>query len=353
MNNISTEIRWIRLLLTIIAIPIIVIILKTLKSIFIPLIFAIFLSFVFAPMISFLTKRKVPMFLVIILLMFTILLFFALIGGILYAAINTFIAEFPVYQQKLSVISQQIFSGFKGLALKADLAFSGILTIDVTSLFSHNSFSLTKMISDTMGTFVDFSIKLFLTMIFLLFIVAGTGKLEMRIKKVLTEDHKRRTFKSILSIQSQIQKYLFNKTLISLGTALTGMVFMLIFGVDFVIIAGILLFVLNFIPNIGSIVASLFPVIISLVNYGFGWRSIGMAIAIILTQLVFANLLEPKLMGERLNLTPIMVLISLIFWGWVWGIVGMVIAVPITSAINILIKQLDEDNIVSAVISGS
>ncbi|MCB5264014.1 MAG: AI-2E family transporter, partial [Candidatus Cloacimonadaceae bacterium] len=70
------------------------------------------------------------------------------------------------------------------------------------------------------------------------------------------------------------------------------------------------------------------------------------------TQMLFGNVLEPKIQGENLNLSPIMVLVSLIFWGWVWGIVGMVLAVPITSAINIILIQIDEKNLVSAIISG-
>ncbi len=353
MNILRKEIRWIRLLLTVIALPIIVIILKELKSIFIPLIFAIFLSFVFAPLITFLTKKKVPMGIIIVLMFVIILMFFALVGGIFYAAFDSFMAEFPIYQQKLTALTEQTLAYLQNIANRVDIALSGLFKLDATNLFAGSDFSLTRMISGTMGSFVDFGVNLFLTMFFLMFIVAGTGKLEHRVQKVLTEDHKQRTLSTITNIQSQIQKYLFNKTLISLGTAVTGMLFMLIFRVDFVIITGIMLFTLNFIPNIGSIIASSFPIMISLLSYGFGWRSVGMMITIIMTQMVWANIIEPKLMGERLNLTPIMVLISLVFWGWVWGIVGMVVAVPITSAINIIIKQLDEDNIISAVISGS
>ncbi|MDD2616853.1 MAG: AI-2E family transporter, partial [Candidatus Cloacimonetes bacterium] len=82
------------------------------------------------------------------------------------------------------------------------------------------------------------------------------------------------------------------------------------------------------------------------------FRTLSFAVLIIATQMLFGNVLEPKIQGENLNLSPIMVLVSLIFWGWVWGIVGMVLAVPITSAINIILIQIDEKNLVSAIISG-
>ena len=84
---------------------------------------------------------------------------------------------------------------------------------------------------------------------------------------------------------------------------------------------------------------------------GLDFRTIFFAVLIIGTQMLFGNVVEPKMQGQRLNLSPIMVLVSLIFWGWVWGIVGMVLAVPITSAINIMLIQLDEKNLISAIIS--
>ncbi|PKN79720.1 MAG: AI-2E family transporter [Candidatus Cloacimonetes bacterium HGW-Cloacimonetes-1] len=353
MEKVVKEVRWIRLLLTIIALPIIVIILKTLKDIFVPLIFAMFLSFLFAPAIDYLRKKKLPLSIIIAIMVVSIFLFIALISGIVYASAITFLAEFPAYHQKLIMILESSLLKFDDLIASLDLSFSGFQLLEAKDLFGATGFTMTKVISGTMGTFVDASIKLFLTMFFLIFMVAETGKLEKRLKKVLTEDDKRKTWITLLSIENQIQKYLFNKTLISLGTAGMGMLFMLIFGVDFVIIAGIMLFVLNFIPNIGSIAASGFIIMISTVNYGLGWRTIGVTLAMIFTQTLFANILEPKLMGKKLNLTPIMVLVSLVFWGWVWGIVGMVIAVPLTSAINIIIQQFDENNVVSAIISGS
>ncbi len=346
-----SELKAVKILLTIIVIPVLVLMLKTLKAIFIPLIIAIFLSFLFAPLITALEKRKVPSYLTIILVLVIIFFFFALIGGVIFAATNTFISEFPKYQQKLVTMIDQSSHGFHQLGERASVMMGTLPFFDFSELIAGAGFSLPRILSGTMGTFIDFGINLFLTMIFLMFIVSGTGKLESRLKKVINQDDNVRTLATMLNIQTQIQRYFFNKTLISLGTALTGMFFLIIFGVDFVIITGLLLFILNFIPNIGSIIASSFPVIIALVQYGFGWRVGGVALTMIGTQMIFANILEPRLMGEKLNLTPIMILISLIFWGWVWGITGMMLAVPITSAINIILKHFDDNNLISAIIS--
>ena len=167
----------------------------------------------------------------------------------------------------------------------------------------------------------------------------------------MSHSSKEQSLDTLRSIEEQIQKYLTVKAIISLATAMVGMGLMLAFGIDFVLVCGILLFVLNFIPNIGSIIASAIPIVICALQSGFDLRTLMFALLISATQMLFGNIMEPRIQGNRLNLTPIMVLISLIFWGWLWGIVGMLICVPLTSAINILLKQLDPDNIVSAIIS--
>ena len=129
------------------------------------------------------------------------------------------------------------------------------------------------------------------------------------------------------------------------------MLWMYIFGVDFILVCGILLFVLDFIPDLGSVLASAIPILIYLLQSGFSIELLFFSLLIVATQMLIGNLLEPKLQSVQLNLTPIMVLVSLIFWGWLWGIVGMLICVPLTSAINIILKQVAPDNVISALIS--
>ncbi len=352
MTEPRNKLRWIRILLIIIALPVLVIILKTLKAIFIPLILAIFMSFVFAPLNRFLAKHRIPMFLVYLIMLVIILIGFTLVISILYSAGNNIITGLPRYQEKFEQLLHDSVENFQSLAENMNLALAGMPMLDLEQLLSPGSFSITKTVSNMMSTSFNLLANLFLTVVFLMFIVGGATKLENRLKKVLGSELKEQTLVTMHNIQQQIQKYLLTKTLISLATACTGAILMLIFGVDFVLVCAILLFVLNFIPNIGSIIASILPMLICLLQYGFSWRLVFFGALITATQMLFGNILEPKIQGDRLNLTPIMVLISLIFWGWVWGITGMVLAVPITSAINIILKQMDDKNIISAIISG-
>lgn len=345
------ELRWIRLLLIVIALPLCVLILKELRAMFIPLIFAAFLSFLFAPMLKALAKRKVPIFVGIILVLVILITFIAMVGGVFYATYTSFINQLPKYQDKFSQMIESNYLWFEQQAARMDLAFEKLPLLKGEELFPAGSFSLNKLLSGTMNFFGNLGTYLFLTLIFMIFIITGGVKFEKRMKKALGESGKIKAFATLLNIQIQIQRYFVNKSIISAGTSLCGMLILAILQVDFIIISGTLLFALNFIPNIGSVIASLFPILICLVDFGLGWRVILVAVMMILNQVVFANILEPKFMGERLNLSPLVVLIALVFWGWVWGIIGMMIAVPLTSAINIVLKQVDKDNIVSAIIS--
>lgn len=346
------ELKWIKIFTGIIVISIIVVILRELRVIFIPLTFAIFLAFIFAPLNTILYKHRIPKLFAIMIMVTIIMIFFAGIFFVIYSAIYSVIMEFPKYQERFVNMVNELLVDLQELISRMELIFARMPEwLEQARIISPGDFSVTRFVTTTMGTFFDFGVQLFLTLIFLIFIVAGVERLGVRVKKVLTESRNKQTLNLMHNIQDQIKKYFLNKTLISLGTSLVSMLFVTIFQIDFVLMTGILIFVLNYIPNFGSFIASAFPILICLLQYGFGWRFIGIAIALTMTQVTFGNIIEPKVMGGKLNISPIVVLISLIFWGWVWGPVGMILAIPITSAINIVIKEIHEASIISAIIS--
>lgn len=351
MNASDKELRLIRILLTIIAVPMVVMIFRTLKSIFIPLMLATFLSFVFAPLNAWLRKKKVHISLVMIIMLIIISLLMVASFMTLTAAAGSLLNGFPRYQYRLALETQDWIQRFESWNIKLASATSAFPQMDISSMLSPGSFSLSKAISNVMSTTVGIGWNFILIIIFLMFIVAQDGRLGLRLAAVLKEEDRIKTTQTLNNIQLQIQRYLLTKTVISLLTAIVGMIFMWLYGVDFILVCGILLFVLNFIPNIGSIIASGIPIIICLLQSGLDWRTITFALCITATQMLFGNIIEPQIQGDRLDLSPIMVLVSLIFWGWVWGIVGMLLAVPITSAINIMLKQINEKNLISAIIS--
>ncbi len=344
--------RGIQIATSIIAITIVVVAMKNLKAIFIPLIFAVFFSFLLSPLYRSLLKKKIPKALVLLLLI--VLVFSAMYGfGILiYIGSLSFAEEFPKYEKI-------IISYINDFLIKMEIPFEDTrlrtqdFLKDVNWTEMWDRLSVSRIIRTTMGTFVDFIINLLMSLVFMIFIMSGKEKMLEGLSRVFNKDSSWSKSKKIIRrIEKSMATYFFNKSLISLGTALLGMFFISIFGIDFVLFSGLLLFFLNFIPNIGSIIASIFPIIVALIEFGFSWQPFAIAIILLVIQFVFGNILEPKVLGDNLDISPIVVLISLVFWAWVWGPVGMIFAIPITSVIHLILQEIPSMRIFSVFISG-
>jgi Predicted permease len=134
-----------------------------------------------------------------------------------------------------------------------------------------------------------------------------------------------------------VQRYLGIKTGASLATGLLVGAFNLAIGLDFYILWGVLAFVLNYVPSIGSIVAAVPPVALALVQLGPGW-AVAVLIVYIGVNLTIGNFIEPRILGRRLGLSPLVVILSLFFWGWVWGPAGMLLSVPMTVVVKLLLE---------------
>ncbi|MCW8848566.1 MAG: AI-2E family transporter, partial [Melioribacteraceae bacterium] len=158
-------------------------------------------------------------------------------------------------------------------------------------------------------------------------------------------DRERKVEKTFKDITEQIQRYIATKFLISLITGLIVGLILWIFGVDFTIVWAVLAFFLNFIPNIGSILAIILPTVMALIQF----ESVGYTFVIggILTtvQNVIGNIIEPKIMGDKLGLNPLIILLSLLVWGYIWGIAGMFLSVPLTAVVKIIISNSNSHNL--------
>ncbi|MEM7037311.1 MAG: AI-2E family transporter, partial [Bacteroidota bacterium] len=112
-------------------------------------------------------------------------------------------------------------------------------------------------------------------------------------------------------------------------------------GLDFAIFWAFLIFLLNFIPTFGSLAATIFPVVFSILQFDTWTPVIILLVGILATQMIIGNFLEPKLLGNRLNISSLVVLISLSVWGTIWGVIGMILAVPLTVAIMIILSEFE------------
>jgi len=113
-----------------------------------------------------------------------------------------------------------------------------------------------------------------------------------------------------------------------------------LFGVEFAVVFGFVAFLMNYVPNIGSTIATALPVLISFFQFGSIWKSLLILGIVVGLDNIFGNFVEPRFVGKGLGLSPLVVIFSLIFWGWLWGIPGMVLSVPIAAVIKIICQNV-------------
>lgn len=153
-------------------------------------------------------------------------------------------------------------------------------------------------------------------------------------------------------IDRDIRRYLVLKTLISLATGVITWVILTSFGLELALVFAVLTFVLNFIPSIGSIIAVLLPIPIALVQFETAGPVIAIVVIMTVVQLVIGNGIDPLLMGQNLNLSPVTILAALVFWGLIWGVVGMLLAAPLTAILRIVLAQFETTRPMSNLLAG-
>jgi AI-2 transport protein TqsA len=152
-------------------------------------------------------------------------------------------------------------------------------------------------------------------------------------------------------IGSQIQGYLWIKTLMSLLTGAVSYVILTLVGVDFAAFWALVIFILNYIPTIGSLIGVIFPTVLALVQFGSPWPALLVAATLGAAQFTIGNLLEPRLMGRTLNLSPLVILMALALWGLLWGVVGMILCVPITVSLLIVFSHFEATRPIAILLS--
>jgi len=312
------------------------------KPVLFPFFIAIFLSFILYPILDFATRLKIPKPLSILFILIITFFVLYLLGVLFYSSGKTFASEFPNYGQKISSILESLQEKFKLTSFEWD-PLEWVNQLDISKI---GSFLLASF-----GPFFSFISNLFLILIFLIFILAGRGNTKTKIKNSFDKKRSSKIIDVIQKIDNQIQKYLAIKTVVSFATGVMVTIVLLIFGLDFAILFGFLAFVLNYIPNIGSIIATAFPVIIAVFQFGTIWPAFWILIILIVIQMTMGNFVEPKLMGYGLGLSPLVVLFFLFFWGWLWGIPGMILAVPIAAIVKIVCNNVPSLRFVSELMS--
>ncbi|MHC4587030.1 MAG: AI-2E family transporter [Planctomycetota bacterium] len=201
--------------------------------------------------------------------------------------------------------------------------------------------TIRKVLTDTASSIMGLISNGLLVLIFMIFMVSGKGAYKAPIGSLWWE------------VETRIKRYVFTMMFTSGFTGLLVGLILEILGVKFGWMFGFLAFMLNFIPNIGSVIATLLPLPVALIDPQLGIVSKVLVLVIPGSiQFVIGNILQPKMMGESLDLHPVVVLLSLIFFGTIWGIIGMFLAVPITAVLKIFLQRFGYTRAIADLIAG-
>jgi predicted PurR-regulated permease PerM len=177
-------------------------------------------------------------------------------------------------------------------------------------------------------------------LVYVLFLLVEQGSFNAKLEAIVTNPERRDHVRRMIErINADVRTYIWIKTLLSVLTGGVSYVVMLIAGVDFAEFWAVIIFLLNYIPTIGSILGIVFPAVLALVQFNTLGPFLIVLVGISATQIVVGNVLEPRMMGKTLNLSPVVILFSLALWGSIWGIIGMFLCVPITAIAMIVMAQ--------------
>jgi len=324
--------RGIRFLVVAASLIVVVAGLRQAGPLVLPFLSAVFLAVISMPFMSWLQRRHVPTPLAVVFTVSAAAGVVSALGVVVGRSVGEFaqVVSDSEYNERFEAQASRI----REWASEFSLPFA-----DWTPLDYVNPEAVVNLLGGTLGAVAGLLQDAFMVLLAVIFILVEAAGFRAKLRVAFGE--RGVTLERLSQMILQIQKYLAVKTVVSLATGTLACVWVWVLGVDFPLMWGLVAFMFNYIPNIGSIFAAIGPVLFAVVQFDLG-RAIFVAAGYIAINVAFANIVEPALLGRRLGLSVLVVFLSLLFWGWVWGPMGMLLAVPITMTLKIAFENTDE-----------
>jgi len=310
-------------------------VLKITVTVLLPFTIALLLAFVMYPMVASLEKLRIPRFFSILLAVVFIVAGLYFFGMVLFSSGRTILTLYPKYETRLTEVYAWA-AGFFELSYDDQLSFIQNLwaQLGVRSQIRYITIALS-----------NFSIRFlrdaFMVVLFVVFLLIEAAYFREKIDLAFENKRSVKIKKIGVDVMRQVSRYLSIKFFISLVTgAIVACGFSLV-GLEFALVWGVIQFILNFIPSIGSIAVGVGSGVFALLQFWPDPVPVILVVVIMLgTNMIIGNFLEPKIMGDNLGLSPIVVLLALMVWGWLWGFAGMILAVPMMVIIKISCENI-------------
>ena len=308
------------------AVALVITLLHMAAPILAPLLLATFIAIVATPPLRWMSRKGVPKWLALGLIVFVLLDIGSLLALLTTGALEGFRDNFPSYQERFMLLSQQVGGWLERLGMEQSQE-------AIPDLLDPNKvMGLVRLTLANASGVVAAGLLVLLAVMFIL-LEAPSLRTKLHVAfKPSTEAEAR-----ITQLLARINRYMSIKAVTSLITGVLVWAWLSFLGVDFAALWGLLAFLLNFVPTVGSIIAALPPVLLALVQLGLQ-EALLAALGFVVVNIGIGNFVEPRVMGRGLGISTLAVFISLLFWGWMFGLVGMFLAVPLTAT---LIAALD------------
>ncbi|MDX8412215.1 MAG: AI-2E family transporter [Mariprofundaceae bacterium] len=303
--------------------------LQAATPILVPFLLSAFLSILCAPPLMWLESKRVPAALGVAIVLLGVLL----IGLLITAFVGSSLAEFrhnlPFYQQQLAATTLDLAAWLnaKGVHISTEIM--------ADALDPGAAMRMAGSLLSGLGGVLTNAFLIFLTVVFILFEAVS---LPDKLRGALGGQGSLRHLERFMA---SVKRYLAIKTIVSLATGIVIAVWLAILGVDFPVLWGLLAFLLNFVPNIGSIIAAVPAVLLAFIELGTG-TALLTTLGYVVVNIIVGNVIEPRFMGKGLGLSTLVVFLSLVLWGWVLGPVGMLLSVPLTMIVKIGLEARED-----------
>ena len=303
--------------------------LRAAAQVILPFLVAVFLAVVSVPLMGWLQRYRVPRPLAVLSTMMTAAGLLGVLGLVVGRSVNQFRFVAPRYQARF----ESLLDSAIGLGDSLGLPVQEWRSLDLLPI--GGMFDLLGGALGAVASFASNSLLVLLTVVFILMEAVGFSA---KLRAAFGEGAQ---LGQLERMATQVQNYLVIKTAISAATGLTVGLWVAALGVDFPLLWGLVAFILNYIPTLGSIIAAVPAVLLAVVQFGLARAGL-VAVGYLAINVVVGNFLEPMLMGRRLGLSTLVVFVSLVFWGFVWGPIGMLFSVPLTMVIKIALENTRE-----------
>ncbi|GAB4518963.1 MAG: AI-2E family transporter [Haliangiales bacterium] len=303
---------------------------KAAAELIVPVLVALFLSLLSLPPMRRLERLGVPSIVAIFVVVTVATLLVLSISAVVGRSVARFQSELPTYQNRLDAMFSGAMAWLEGRGVR----------VDVAKLVSNlDSASIMRLVGDTASGLLAALSNVLLVVITMVFMLVEAQGVSRKLRAAMGDPDA--DLSSFTRATETVQKYLAIKAAVSLATGALITILCLIVGVDFPFLWGLIAFLFNFVPNIGSIIAAIPTVLLALIQLG-PVEALLVALGFVVINMVIGNGIEPRLMGRRLGLSTLVVFLSMLFWGWIWGPMGMLLSVPLTVILRILLEHSDD-----------